>query len=198
MLPPLDVVRRSSDVALLELFFGSDTPSILAAHDGCLARVVHPDAAIPADQAQGHLLLLAAKELWARGHLVALSRTELTSPALVCEYLGLHFAGAMREHFAGIWLDTQHRVILAEDLFVGTLTQTGVYPREVVRRALQLGAAAVIFAHNHPSGVAEPSRADELLTTTLKHALALVDVRVLDHFVIAGPNVLSFAKRGLL
>ena len=96
-------------------------------------------------------------------------------------------------------LDSQHRLIVAEELFRGTLSQTSVYPREVVRRALTHNAAAVVLAHNHPSGVAEPSRADEMLTRELKQSLALVDVRVLDHFIVAGAAPpLSFAERGLL
>lgn len=97
-----------------------------------------------------------------------------------------------------LFLDAQNRVLAQEELFSGTLTQTSVYPREVVKRALHYNAASVIFAHNHPSGVAEQSRADEMLTTALKQALALVDVRVLDHFIVAGNNTLSFAERGLL
>jgi len=97
-----------------------------------------------------------------------------------------------------VFLDAQHRVLASEELFRGTLTQTSVYPREIVKAALRHNAAAVIFAHNHPSGVAEPSRADEMLTTALKQALALVDVKVLDHFIVAGGSVISFAERGLL
>jgi len=97
-----------------------------------------------------------------------------------------------------LFLDSQHRLLVAEELFRGTLTQTSVYPREVVKAALAHNAAAVILAHNHPSGVAEPSRADELLTQSLKQALALVDVRTLDHFVVAGNRVVSFAERGLM
>jgi DNA repair protein RadC len=98
----------------------------------------------------------------------------------------------------GVFLDAQHRVLAAEEMFHGTLTQTSVYPREVVKRALALNAAAVIFAHNHPSGVAEPSQSDQLLTEALKQALQLVDVRVLDHFIVAGSGCLSFAERGML
>jgi DNA repair protein RadC len=100
--------------------------------------------------------------------------------------------------FVGLFLDSQHRLISADELFQGTLAQTSVYPREIVKAALGHNAAAVIFAHNHPSGVAEPSRADELLTQSLKAALALIDVRTLDHFVVAGGQVVSFAERGLL
>ena len=97
-----------------------------------------------------------------------------------------------------LFLDAQNRVIATEELFRGTLTQTSVYPREVVKRALHHNAGAVIIAHNHPSGVAEPSHADETLTQALRQALALVDIRVLDHFIVAGSGVLSFAERGLL
>jgi DNA repair protein RadC len=95
-------------------------------------------------------------------------------------------------------MDAQHRVIASEEMFRGTLTQTSVYPREVVKAALAHNAASILFAHNHPSGVTEPSRADELLTQALKQALELVDVKVLDHFVIAGSGSVSFAERGLL
>ena len=97
-----------------------------------------------------------------------------------------------------LFLDAQHRLLQFDEMFRGTLTQTSVYPREVVRRALALNAAAVILAHNHPSGVAEPSRADEFLTQSLKSALQLVDVRVLDHMVVGRTQVVSFAERGLL
>jgi len=102
------------------------------------------------------------------------------------------------EVFVCLQLDAQHRVIAIEELFRGTLTQTSVYPREVVKAALRVNAATVIFAHNHPSGVAEPSHADEILTRSLKSALALVDVQVLDHFIVAGTRIMSFAERGLL
>ena len=122
----------------------------------------------------------------------------LNSPAAVREYLRLKLQALPHEVFVALFLDAQNRVIEIEDLFRGTLTQTSVYPREVVKRALHHNAGAVIFAHNHPSGVAEPSHADETLTQALKQALALVDVRVLDHFIVAGSGVLSFAERGLL
>jgi DNA repair protein RadC len=126
------------------------------------------------------------------------SRPVLTSPSAVRDYLRLSLASRDHEVFMCIWLDAQHKVIAAEEPFRGTLTQTSVYPREIVKAALRLNAAAVIFAHNHPSGVAEPSRADELLTRDLAHALALVEVKVLDHFVVAGAHTVSFAERGLL
>ncbi|MGB8517491.1 MAG: DNA repair protein RadC [Gallionella sp.] len=122
----------------------------------------------------------------------------LNSPQAVRDYLQLLLAARQQEVFVVLFLDTQHRVLASEELFTGTLGQTSVYPREVVKRALAHNAAAVIFAHNHPSGIAEPSHADELLTGILKQALALVEVRVLDHFVVAGGKILSFAERGLL
>jgi len=122
----------------------------------------------------------------------------LTSPQAVRDYLRLRIANLEYEVFIGLFLDSQNRLIAAEELSRGTLAQTSVYPREVVKAALKHNAAAVIFAHNHPSGMAEPSRADELLTQALKQALALVDIRTLDHFVVAGVSVLSFAERGLL
>jgi DNA repair protein RadC len=122
----------------------------------------------------------------------------LSSPQAVRDYLRLTLQHKPVEVFMAILLDAQNRVIAAEELFTGTLTQTSVYPREVVRTVLKHNAAAVIFAHNHPSGVAEPSRADEALTQALKRALDTVDVRVLDHFVVGGAAALSFAERGLL
>ena len=122
----------------------------------------------------------------------------LNSPGAVRDYLRLALGGKLREVFVCIWLDAQHRVIKFDEPFRGTLTQTSVYPREIVKAALAANAAAVIFAHNHPSGAAQPSQADELLTRSLKEALALVDVKVLDHFIVAGSHALSFAERGLL
>ncbi len=122
----------------------------------------------------------------------------LNSPAAVRNYLQLLLRGREQEVFMVIFLDAQHRVTASEELFHGTLTQTSVYPREVVKRALALNAAAVIFAHNHPSGVTEPSPSDRVLTDALKQALQLVDVRVLDHFVVAGAGCFSFAENGML
>ena len=122
----------------------------------------------------------------------------LNSPRAVRDYLRLLLGGRQQEVFLALFLDTQHRVIASEELFQGKLSQTSVYPREVVKRALAHNAAAVILAHNHPSGVAEPSQADQLLTAALKQALGLVDVRVLDHFVVTGGQTLSFAEKGLI
>lgn len=122
----------------------------------------------------------------------------LSSPRQVRDYLCLKLGSLLREVFVVLFLDAQNRMIASEEMFSGTLTQTSVYPREVVKRALYYNAASVIFAHNHPSGIAQQSQADELLTAELKQALALVDVRVLDHFIVAGNNTLSFVERGLL
>jgi DNA repair protein RadC len=127
------------------------------------------------------------------------TRDSFSSPGKVRDWLRLKLAARQNEVFMALWLDAQNRLIRADELFAGTLTQTSVYPREVVKAALANNAAAVILAHNHPSGVAEPSAADEMLTRNLKAALALVDVKVLDHFIVAGTGVpLSFAERGLL
>lgn len=125
-------------------------------------------------------------------------RNCLSSPQAVRDYLRLKLQDRPHEVFVCVFLDAQNRILADEELFRGTLTQMSVYPREVVKRALAHNAAALIFAHNHPSGVAEPSRADEALTLALKQALALVDVKVLDHFVIGAGAAMSFAERGLL
>jgi len=126
------------------------------------------------------------------------SANALTSPGTVRDYLRLAIADRQHEVFVCLWLDAQHRVIACEELFRGTLTQTSVYPREIVKAGLKANAAAVIFAHNHPSGAAQPSQADELLTRNLKDALSLVDIKVLDHFIVAGQHTVSFAERGFL
>ena len=125
-------------------------------------------------------------------------RTVLSSPQQVKDFLRLQLAHEGQEVFAVMFLDVQNQLIRFEEMFRGTLSQTSVYPREVVKRALALQASAVILAHNHPSGTAEPSRADEFLTQTLKQALQLIDVRVIDHLVVGGDQAISFAERGLL
>ena len=122
----------------------------------------------------------------------------MASPQVVKDYLQVEIGALEHEVFCVLFLDAQHQVIALKQMFRGTVTQTSVYPREVVKEALGCNAAAVILAHNHPSGSVEPSRADEFLTQTLKSALALVDVRVLDHLVVAGTECCSFAERGLL
>lgn len=125
-------------------------------------------------------------------------RTVLSSPQQVKDFLRLQLAHESQEVFAVMFLDVQNQLLRFEEMFRGTLSQTSVYPREVVKRALALHASAVILAHNHPSGTAEPSRADEFLTQTLKQALQLIDVRVIDHLVVGGDQAISFAERGLL
>lgn len=149
----------------------------------------------PAKYAQ----LQAALEIARRTLREKLDRgSALSAPQTVRDYLRLTLHGRPHEVFVVVFLDAQHRVVASEELFRGTLTQTSVYPREVVLKALQHHAAAVVLAHNHPSGTVQPSRADEALTQTLKAALALVDVRVLDHVVVAPGQALSMAEKGLL
>lgn len=148
---------------------------------------------------QTHEMCVIARELVQRWLGEGLVRESvLTSPAAVRDYLRIHFAHQEFESFVAMFLDAQNRLICCEELFRGTLTSTSVYPREVVKAALRHNAAAVIISHNHPSGVPEPSVQDQSLTRTLTNALALVDVKVLDHFIIAGTSTMSFAERGLL
>jgi len=143
--------------------------------------------------------LLAVLELARRALAEQLKAREVFgSPEAVKNYLQLHLAHRPHEVFAALFLDAQNRLIAMEELFRGTLTQTSVYPREVVLKALHHHAAAVVLAHNHPSGTVQPSRADEALTQTLKAALALVDVRVLDHVIVAPGQALSMAEKGVL
>ena len=142
--------------------------------------------------------LQAVMEMAKRYLFEQLSRGDaLSSPTQTRQFLSAQLASYPHEVFACLFLDNRNRVITFEKMFFGTIDGASVYPREVVRLALKKNAAAVIFAHNHPSGVAEPSHADEQITQRLKEALALVDIRVLDHFVI-GDEVVSFAERGLL
>lgn len=145
-------------------------------------------------------ILSAAKELVARALSEELTQNSigLNNPKDVRDYLKLLLGGREQEVFAVLFIDTQHRLIAVEELFHGTLTQTSVYPREVVKRALMHNAASVMFAHNHPSGIPEPSSADIRITDVLKKALALVDVRVLDHFIVGDESALSFAEKGLI
>jgi len=170
---------------------------------GGLAGLLHADVEQlkqvkglgPAKRAE----VAAVLELARRAVLEQLTqRPVFETPAQVKHYVQLQLGALAHEVFAVLFLDVQHRLLHFEEMFRGTLTQTSVYPREVVKRGLELNAAALIFAHNHPSGVAEPSRADEHLTQTLKSALALVDMRVLDHLVVGRGAVISFAERGLL
>ncbi len=122
----------------------------------------------------------------------------INSPELVRDFLRLSLANKQHEVFIGIFLDAKNHTIATEELFSGTLTQTSVYPREVIKRALYHNAAAIIFAHNHPSGIAEPSQADKTLTQSLKQALTMIDVEVLDHFIVGQGTAMSFAEHGLI
>jgi len=160
-----------------------------------LAEVVAVDGVGPAKGAELATVVELARRSLAQQ---ARERDALASPQAVRDYLRLLLAGRPYEVFVGLYLDSQNRLLATEELFRGTLAQTSVYPREVVKAALARNAASMIFAHNHPSGVAEPSRADELLTQALKQALALVDVRTLDHFIVVNAGIPSFAARGLL
>ena len=122
----------------------------------------------------------------------------LSKPEETRNYLRLRLADYRNEVFGCLFLDNRHRIIAVRELFQGTIDGASVHPRVVVQQAMEVNAAAMVFFHNHPSGVAEPSRADEMLTRHLSEALALVDVRVLDHFVVSGGESVSFAERGLL
>jgi DNA repair protein RadC len=194
------VIEAMSDVDLLGMIVGSKTAArMLSDAGGSLAKLLNESGAPFGPQPKVKAKLQVAKELVRRSLAEVLRHQDaLSSPASVRDYLRMTLAGRDYEVFMVLFLDAQHRVIRPEEMFRGTLTQTSVYPREVVKRSLVNNAAAVIFAHNHPSGVAEPSHADELLTRSLKQALALVDVIVLDHFVVAESRVMSFAERGLL
>ncbi len=166
---------------------------------GLLAASQQAFCAIPGLGDAKYAQLRAVLEMGRRALREKLDRgAALSSPQAVRDYLRLKLHGLAHEVFVGVFLDAQNRVLAVEELFRGTLTQTSVFPREIVKRALHYNAAATIFAHNHPSGVAEPSRADEMLTQTLKQTLSLIDVKVLDHFVIGGDAAMSFAERGLL
>lgn len=200
-----------SDAELLAIFLrvgvtgksAVDLARELLARFGTLSRLFAADLATfnetlgmgPAKYAQLKAVLeMAKRALQEELH----AGNVLGSPGAVRDYLRLTLAARPHEIFMAIFLDAQNGVVSTEELFRGTLTQTSVYPREIVKRALYHNAASVIFAHNHPSGVAEPSQSDQQLTTALKQALTLVDTRVLDHFIVAGSDILSFAERGLL
>jgi DNA repair protein RadC len=158
---------------------------------------VHPAGIIEHLEPDVHRLV--ARALRALERSAIYRAAPLSSPASVRAYLELRLAPLDHEEFIALWLDAQNRLISADTLSTGTLSATQLYPREVVRSALRHNAAAVILAHNHPSGQVEPSTADEALTAGLKAALALVDVKVLDHFIVGGTAApLSFAERGLL
>jgi DNA repair protein RadC len=200
-----------SDAELLALLLRTGLPGKgvlqlaqeLLDHFGGLSGLLHADADAlksikglgPAKRAE----LVAVLELARRALAEQLrERAALDSPQAVKDYLQLQLASKKHECFAVLFLDNQHRLLALEEMFRGTLASTSVYPREVVLRALHHHAAAVVLAHNHPSGTVQPSRADETLTQALKAALALVDVRVLDHVIVAQGQTLSMAEKGWL
>ena len=189
-------LRQRRIVDALRVLVGESAPALYEAHDRSLMKLAGfvRSSALPACQRLATSLQLA-QELLAEEMGLA---PAFDSPTAVADYLKLHFAGQMHESFVVLFLNAQHHLLASEAMFRGTLTQTSVYPREVIKQVLHYNAAAVILAHNHPSGSTEPSRADEVLTRTLTTALALVDVRVLDHLIVAGGRSLSMAERGLL
>ncbi len=200
-----------SDAELVSVFIGTGVPGKsaldlareLLARFGRVSRLLSAETrelrAVPGVGTARAAQIAAVMELARRALAEEMRlRDSLTSPAAVRGYLRLRMQELGHESFYGVFLDAQNRVIAAEELFRGTLTQTSVYPREVVKHALRHNAAALILAHNHPSGVAEPSLQDQALTRTLAEALALVDIKVLDHFIVAPGACLSFAERGLI
>lgn len=200
-----------SDAELLALFIGSgrrgqtavDLGRELLTGSGGLRQLLTMEPAALAQQrglgSAKACSLSAALELGRRYLASELQRSEtLLNPAACAEYLRARIVAYPYEVFACLFLDNRHRVIAFEELFRGSIDGASVHPREVVRRCLTLNAAAVIFAHNHPSGVAEPSQADRDITHELKRALSLIEVRVLDHFIVGDGAPVSFAERGLL
>jgi DNA repair protein RadC len=197
------VLQMAEELLKLKNDSASRTPDGLQGGFGGIAGLLHATADDlrrvkglgPAKRAE----IVAVLELARRAMAQQLrDRTVLDNPSTIKEYLQLHLAARPHEVFAVVFLDVQNRLLAMEEMFQGTLTQTSVYPREVVVRALHHAAAAVVLAHNHPSGTVQPSRADEMLTQTLKSALALVDVRVLDHIIVAPGQALSMAEKGLV
>ena len=181
----VDLARELlNDFGGLRSLLLADKKAFYAKHGLGIASFVQLQAVL--EMAKRHLLEVLQRD------------TVLSSPTEVRNYLKAQLRDYQREVFLCLFLDTQHRVICSEELFQGTIDASSVYPREVVQRALGLNAAAVIFAHNHPSGINEPSQADQRITLRLRDALALVDIRVLDHMIVGDGPVLSMAERGLL
>lgn len=191
--PAFDAHRLDRAGLLVELLAPAPNPTLVK-------RSVVSDIQLPAILESAIVRKLSvARELIQRDLLAQMrERPVLDSPGTLREWLRLHCAGLEHEVFVVMHLDAQYRLISIEQLFRGTLTQTSVYPREVVKASLAHNAAAVVFAHNHPSGSPEPSRADESITQTLKSVLSLFDIRVLDHFIVAGTQHYSFAEHGLI
>ena len=204
-------VQALSDAELLALFLRTGTAgrTVVDVARECLTRFGSLGGLFAASQASFCTVaglgparfaqLQAVQEMMRRSLGEALiERPMFDAPNLVRDYLKLNIGTKPYEVFLALFLDSQHRLLATEELFRGTLSHTSVYPREVVKRALEVNAAAVVFAHNHPSGAAEPSRSDEMLTGALKAALDLVDIRTLDHFIVAGGQVYAFAEHGKL
>jgi DNA repair protein RadC len=200
-----------SDAELLAVFIGSGRRGATAVDIGRALLVRHGGLKPLLDRGEGTLLdepglgvaaasrLLAALELGRRYLACQLREPQaLAHPSACADFLRARIGAYPYEVFACVFLDNRHRILAFEELFRGTIDGASVHAREVVRRSLQHNAAAVIFAHNHPSGVAEPSQADRTITAELKRALALIQVRVLDHFIIGSGAPTSFAARGLL
>ena len=200
-----------SDAELLAIFLGSGlhgrdavatARELLAQHGPLRALLERPPSELTTLPGLGPAracALAGALELGNRLLHASLERGDaISDPEAAGRYFAQRLRGRRQEVFAALFLDTRHRVLGFEELFHGSIDGASVYPRQVVKRALAHNAAALILTHNHPSGVAEPSHADEALTRSLRSALALIDVRVLDHFIVAGSATLSFAERGLL
>jgi DNA repair protein RadC len=195
--------RSQTDSQLLSVLVGRDLAKAL-----CQQPLVEVFGFVPTRQSavfeqpapyELHPAIGAAKELLSRCMLEQMRASDvLSSPAATRSFLCARLSHLEYEAFWCLWLDGQNHLIAVEEAFRGTLTQTSVWPREIVKRGLAVNAAGLICSHNHPSGVAEPSRADEFLTNNLKQALAMVDIRLLDHVVVAGNQAVSLAERGLL
>lgn len=212
----MSLTQYMSDLELLGVLVGPNTAeNLLVENDGSLfqlfglAAVDHQGGnaeryrvreGAPQDGwNRARFVLDAARELVSRGFAQSLrNRNALASPDAVREHLKTAIAHLQYEAFIVMFLDSQHRLIASRECFRGTLAQTSVYPREIVKLALEYGAGAVILCHNHPSGTVEPSMADRTLTELLSKALALVEVRTVDHFIIAGEQTYSFAEHGLI
>ncbi len=195
----LAILLRSGRRGRSAVEYGADLLARFGGLRGLLAAPHGCGGGKPGLGPAGWAMLQAALELARRNLRESLrDRDALQSPGSVREFLSLWLRDRGVEVFAGLFLDSQNRLIAAEELFRGTLTQTSVYPREVLRRALELNCAAVIVAHNHPSGIAEPSAADRILTGSLKAALGQLDIPVLDHLIVGADRCFSFAEAGML
>lgn len=195
----LAILLRSGSAGRHVLDLARDTLSQLGGVSGLVSCSEKEFCDLPGLGAAGYAQVHASIELARRHAYESLERGDaLSSPAKVRRYLSLQLGSYQHEVFAALFLDNRHRVIVFEQLFRGTIDGAAVYPREVLKRCLSANAAAVIFAHNHPSGVAEPSDADISITRKLSDALALIDVRVLDHLIIGQGVQTSLAERGLM